>query len=618
MEFTYTKEDFLTTAPYEEVLKIEDPFQQNIFTQKLNEHAASVKFRGFKKALRDYRESQKRALQAIREPDTNITDFEQSELELNTGEWVANEYGVYRYGVNGPEYACTHPIYPCERLRNIDTNEMKLTIAYKRGLKNRNLWNYQTIDYDMAMNAKNIVSLAKLGISVTSGKRAQNLVDYLADIIDLNYDFIPERKSVSRLGWNEEGFSPYIGDIVFDGHDQFGRMFDAVKPHGNLEDWLEEVKRVRKYSLTARIVLASSFASVLVGPMGCVPFFVHLWGMASETGKTVAQMVAASVWAEPTRGGDYFKTFKATSVGFEVMAGFLRSLPLVIDELQLSKDARGKMIFNVYELESGSGKMRSNKTLGIAATARWENCFITSGETPITNEQDGAGALNRVIEIECLSENKVIENGHRTAECMKKNYGHAGKMFVELLCEDGVMDIAKKRYSELFEEYTSMKATEKQSHSAALITLADEIATSYIFKDDLEIKTSELAEFLKSKEAISAADRGYDYICDWVAMNANKFRPDSEIGDIYGVLGSVETADAGYAYIIRSVFNKACADMGISHRALLSQLRTKGLIETRGRAFTVDKRLSKEVRAECVKLNLNGGVAEDCGTTAEL
>ena len=103
--------------------------------------------------------------------------------------------------------------------------------------------------------------------------------------------------------------------------------------------------------------------------------------MASGTGKTVCQMLAASVWAEPTVGGDYFKTFKTTSVGSEMMAGFLNSLPFVIDELQLAKDERGRVRFNVYELASGSGKTRSTKSLGLAQTATWANCFITSGDS---------------------------------------------------------------------------------------------------------------------------------------------------------------------------------------------------------------------------------------------
>ena len=100
-------------------------------------------------------------------------------------------------------------------------------------------------------------------------------------------------------------------------------------------------------STTARIILAASFASVLLEPLNCLPFFVHLWGVDSGTGKTVALMVAASVWGDPAVGS-YIKTFDGTVVGQEKTAAFLNNLPLCLDELQLAKDSRGRTNFDVY------------------------------------------------------------------------------------------------------------------------------------------------------------------------------------------------------------------------------------------------------------------------------
>jgi len=606
LEFNYTAEDFYTLTPYEAVTKINDPFEREIAIKQLGIYAKAIGFKdGFTKMYKAYEKSRKAMMLSV--SDENFTEFEHSALELYTGEWQANESGVYKYGQNGIiEYACTHPIQPVERLHNIDTGELKVRLSWQRGTGRKKLWSEVLADFDTISNAKNIVSLSRLGISVTSGKRAQNLVDYLADVLDRNYDIIPETNSVSRLGWNDEGFSPYIGDLVFDGNDAFGRTFSAIKPHGEYGKWLAEVKKVREYSLVARILIAASFASVLVEPMGCLPFFVHLWGMGSGTGKSVGQMVAASIWGEPSVGGEFFKTFKSTTVGFEVLAGFLRSLPLIIDELQLAKDARGKVIFNVYELAAGSGKMRSNVKLGISATPRWANCFITSGETPITGEQDGAGALNRVIEVECVAENKVIEDGHETAKIMKLNYGHAGKRFIEKLCEPGTLEKAKERYDKLYKSFTKGDATDKQSHSAALIVLADELATEWIFKDEKQITVSEFSSFLKSKTATSAAERGYAYMCDWVAQNINKFKNDAEKGDVFGRFPSLTdpSEESGHVYIIRSVFNKACTEASISSPALLSHLRSKGLILTRGRALTKPKRING-LPTECVIMNIS-------------
>lgn len=600
----YTQEDFLNgTAPFEEIYALhDDPFKEERAVAAMDLQAKAVGVIGFKGMYQKYKKSLKSMVPMDAE---NLSDFAEQPITLDTGEWHGDESGVWKYAPQGGiEVACTHPIMPIERLRNIDTGELKVTLAFRRGSRNKKAWTKITTGFDVVSNAKNITQLSSIGISVTSGKRAQNLVDYIADVLDKNYDSIPEFKSTSRMGWNEEGFSPYVDEVVYDGNPGFESLFRSIKQHGSFTVWLKEAVAVRKYSVAAKIVLASSFASVLVGPCGILPFFVHLWGMDSGTGKTVAQMVAASVWANPVAGGDYFKTFRSTSVGFEVIAGFLNSLPVIIDELQLAKDARGKINFNVYELASGAGKLRSNRALGIAASLTWANCFITSGETPLTNENDGAGAINRVIEIECKASSKVIENGHKTAGIMKANYGFSGRMFIERLSEPGQLDLARELYESNYTACMQNNTTEKQAMAAAVIITADQLATDWIFQDDNALTVEDMAEFLKSKEAVSAADRGYHYMCDWVTQNASRLKGSSDSSDVYGFLPD-EGEDKGWAYIIRSVFNKACEAEGINARALLSHLRSEGLIKTRGKAMTMSKRING-VRTECVVMKLPG------------
>ena len=530
-------------------------------------------------------------------------------MELDTGEWLVDDYGVRKqFGEN--EIACPHPIWPIERLKNIDTGEMKVRIAFRRGSGGRRMFQTILTDFDTVSNAKNIVSLARIGISVTSGKRAQALVDYIADVMDLNYDRIPETKSVSRMGWNEEGFAPYVEDVVFDGNANFADTFEAIRPRGSYEAWKAEAAACRNYSIAARLVLAASFASPLVGPLGCLPFFVHLWGMDSATGKSVAQMLAASVWADPVIGGRYYKTFKATSTGFEIMAGFLNSLPVIIDELQLAKDSRGRVNFNVYELAAGSGKLRSNKTLGLVTAPTWSNCFITSGETPLTSENDGAGALNRVVDIECKAAQKAIRDGHHTAGILKANYGHAGKEFVALLSMPGSMEAAHAMYEAYYEECLKDNTTEKQAMAAALLLTGDALASRLIFHETDSLKPSDISDFLKTRESVSAAERGYNYMCDWVSLNADRLQGHPVNGVVYGLIEEDRSTLTTWAYIIRSVWNSACQEAGISSPALLSHLKSRELIKFRGRASTVNKRINK-IPTECVALKLPQETFED-------
>ena len=361
---------------------------------------------------------------------------------------------------------------------------------------------------------------------------------------------------------------------------------------------LETAADVREMSTTAKIILAASFASVLLEPLNCLPFFVHLWGVDSGTGKTVALMVAASVWGDPAVGA-YVKTFDGTVVGMEKTAAFLNNLPFCLDELQLAKDSKGRTTFDVYKLAQGVGRTRGNRSGGVDLTPTWRNCILTTGESPLTGTASGAGAVNRGIDIECKSAQAVIKDGMRISGAVKRNYGFAGRKFVERLYQPGVIDQVSERYRELFRILSDRDTTEKQAMAAAAIILADELACQWIFSGQQPLTIEQVSEFLASKAAVSAGDRGYKYLCDWVTQNSNKLCGRSENPNIE-VLGALED---GRAYIIRSVFERILQDAGYSTAAMISYLKQSNLIETRGRANTKGKRING-IPTECFCLRL--------------
>src|SRR5699024_4879163 len=92
----------------------------------------------------------------------------------------------------------------------------------------------------------------------------------------------------------------------------------------------------------------------------------------------------------------------------------------------------------------------------------------------------------------------------------------------------------------------------------------------------------QISEFLASRAAVSAGDRGYKFLCDWVTQNSNKLCGRSETPG-FEVLGAIQD---GRAYIIRSVFERILSDAGYSTAAMISYLKQENLIETRGRNNT--------------------------------
>ena len=601
IQYEYKYEDFLGDAPYEKLYSYFSlPLVMSREVIKMADNAKRVGFKNFKTLWGEYLKikdlERKQQLSLV----PNQTEFDDQVLELSCGAWIATDWGIYRINSFGAqEYACSHPIMPVERLVNIDTAEVKLKLAYKRPGRDKK-WQSIIIGKDVAADPKLLCKhLSSVGISITQ-KSAPALMEYLNEVEDSNYDTITELKSIGRLGYIPgEGFSPFVDDLVFDGDAAFRNLYGYITAFGDELEWYKIALECRKQSVTARIMLAASFASPILSLVGSLPFFVHLWGVDSGTGKTVALMLAASVWGDPLKGR-FMQTFNATQVGQERIAAFLNHLPFCMDELQLTKDSRGKSSFDVYQLAEGVGRARGKKSGGIEITPTWDCCFLTTGESPITSSSAGAGAVNRVIEIECSANSLVLNDGQRISSVLKRNYGFAGQIFVEkMYATEKTQDIIREMYQDVFRELCAGDSTEKQAMAAAAIITADRLATQWIFQDDMELTVKDIQEFLASKEAVSAGKRAYDWLCDWVGSNVNRFfNPElPAVGDCYGII------ENNIAYINRGVFNRVVQEAGFSYAATLSYLKANSLIETRGRAFTKGKRING-VLSECVVLRL--------------
>ena len=577
-EWSFEKDDFLTTTPYEALYAYhKEPFTHAAKMEELAAYSVSKGFKGFKTMYKKYVESLKAQSGTIY--IDNVTNFTNQPLELNAGDWEADDSGIFKKNGYNDEVACPHPIMPVERLVNIDTGEEKLQLAFRKGT----IWRKIIVSKTVLASSNKVTELAGSGIAVTS-QNARAFIQYISDMENMNYYLIPEKKSIGRFGYiPDEGFSPFVDGLIFDGDANFKAMFQTVRSRGSETKWLETAAEVREMSTTVKIILAASFASVLLEPLNCLPFFVHLWGVDSGTGKTVALMVAASVWGDPAVGA-YVKTFDGTVVGMEKTAAFLNNLPFCLDELQLAKDSKGRTTFDVYKLAQGVGRTRGNRSGGVDLTPTWRNCILTTGESPLTGTASGAGAVNRVIDIECKSAQAVIKDGMRISGAVKRNYGFAGRKFVERLYQPGVIDQVSERYRELFRILSDRDTTEKQAMAAAAIILADELACQWIFSGQQPLTIEQVSEFLASKAAVSAGDRGYKYLCDWVTQNSNKLCGRSENPNIE-VLGALED---GRAYIIRSVFERILQDAGYSTAAMISYLKQSNLIETRGLANRID------------------------------
>lgn len=602
MDLNYTREDFLQgTAPYEAIESCRDPFHKEQIKTLIGDVAKAVGVKNFVTLYKNYLKS----LKMIEKGEfvENACNFEGQQFELNTGSWVADDFGISRpsYNGQGEEIACPHPIMPILRLENIDTGLGKVKLAFKRG----NVWREVICERKLIASKNSIVSLSDYEIAVTS-ENAKHLVQYLSDVDSLNYDRIPAKKSVSRLGWVEDNsFSPYVEGLEFDGEGSFKSFFESVGIHGSEEKWMELAKEIRSgENIIPKIMLAAAFSSALVQPCSCLPFFVHLWG-GSETGKTVGLMLAASVWANPEMG-KFIHTFNSTAVAQELSATFVNSLPLILDELQIIKE-RKDFDQMIYQLSEGVGKSRGEKTGGLKKVGTWNNCILTTGEQPITNNSSGGGAVNRIIEINC-EDTKLFSDPKRIVKVIKCNYGYAGKKFIRTISDEKIMQEARICQHEFFDilnksfDDDEQNATEKQSMAASLILTADWLLTKYMFKDKNYIDPYELIKFLRTKASVDQNARAYEWLSNWVTQNRKKFiSTDDDTKNIQEIYGK---ATIGEVAILNNVFNKSCIEAGFNPESFRKWLKRKELINYTNGRTTKQYRING-ILSWCVSVKLD-------------
>ncbi|MCI6519105.1 MAG: DUF927 domain-containing protein [Prevotellaceae bacterium] len=566
----FTAEQYYNSSdPYEWLYQYKnDKFLMKQLMQKMKEKAGAVGVKCFVSLFNAYCETV--ASKAGISLD-NSTQFEGQPVELFSGQYKCEESGVYFMDKFGYEVnVCRHPIMPIQRLCNADTGEERLEIAYKKG-KN---WRTVIVEKSVIASSSSILQLASYGILVNS-ENAKALSTYILEIENLNFDVIPEQQSIGRLGWiSKRHFSPYVEELVFDGETNFKHMFNAIKSCGNRETWLYAMRDLRKEKSPGRLFLAASFASVILEPCGLLPFFLHAWG-GTEVGKTVGLMIAASVWGSP-RLGDFILTFNSTSVGQEMTASFLNSLPMCIDELQIQSSA-GIRDFDriIYQLTEGVGRTRGAKTGGLQRMNTWRNCIITNGEHPISNSSSGGGAVNRVIEFEC--DEKVYSDLVGICAVISQNYGFAGREFVEFLQQDGMFEAVNAIQKEYYRELLKSDSTDKQAASASAILAADAIATELIFKDGNNLTVADLEKIMTKKAEVNVNQRALEFVYELAERNPNRFKA-NEFGDYQGEVWGKKEDDC--IYFIKSVFDREMANAGFNSTAFLAWAKRMGYIDT--------------------------------------
>lgn len=590
-----------------ELFSLDDAFVQEQNRQAIESRAQELNVKTqFNKLYRSYKQELKKQELTMADRPSYLTDFE-GEPTLRCGRWIANDSGVWMLGESGRMIACYHPIYPSRILINAETNTCKVEIRFKV----RGKWKSMFADRRVIASKSSIIALADSGVQVTS-ENANLLVQYLAEVEALNEDDVKEQTSTSRLGWIGNTFMPYGTDVVFDNEQNLVSLFNSIKSVGNRQLWYDTVSDIRrKGKIEALMYIAASLASVLVEPCGALPFIVDLWGETGK-GKTVALMVATSIWADPNEGA-YMTDAKATTTAMEIRLNILNSLPMTLDDMAQIKNQYDEDFSElVYRWCAGKGRDRSNVNLGLNKLTSWHNCILTNAEHSLVTETMQGGAINRIIDIE-MGDGYIFENGNEIADIMRNNYGYCGREFVEqvqLLGFEAIREI-QRGYVVKIKEYAesqSVEKEEKQILPMSIILTADEIAEKYLFKDGVRLDIPTCCDLLKNRGEVSEHKRAYEYLKETIA--GNRFRFNNEPESTTEQWGSFMNSDR-YAIIVSKQFDRIMKEAGFQTKAFLSWAKKHGVVQTDTEGKTRKNARIGGIQTKCVFLDMEWDIPEE-------
>ena len=498
------------------------------------------------------------------------------------------------------EYVCRTAIQISGVYADEDTGLHSVVLSFHDGMRSRR----ETFDRQMLTDPQTVKKLSGYGVTITSAK-------HLALAFALRLHNCPVMPSASRLGWFGSEFVPYSSQIhcLTKSTTCEVMLQAAASPCGLPEFWTNTASEALRASCGARFAVSASLSSPFLRPAQQLGFGVHLFGKTG-TGKTVCLLLAASIWGNPQ---NLMKSMSSTAVGMEKTAAFLCNLPLMLDELQ---EVSNKDVFEniVYMLSNGKSKTRGTKEGGIADESRWLSVSITTGEQAILDDDVCTGAENRLLSVDMSDENYGRSFGSDIVDTISKNYGHAGRKWIQYIQNPENVQAIKARATDVRKELRQAGYLDKQLISCATLKAVSEAAANVLFGGDMSLALS-IDDMLPRLVTLEEADKdkkGVEFLKGWIAGNAKSFENGGAEFQPREVFGKWQDNEC---WIISNKFNDVLKKASFSPKDVFSEAVRMGVSEWQ---FSGDhRRRDRNVRVNgkqvrCVLVRFSGEDSNDC------
>lgn len=252
--------------------------------------------------------------------------------------------------------------------------------------------------------------------------------------------------TTTKPGWHESGAFVLPQRVIGDANVRYqdsGRAVNLFTYKGTLEGWRSDIGKF----CVGNPVLIMSVCCALAGPLlskvGVNGGGVHLVG-DSSSGKSLAQLIAASVWGNPSH---FAASWDVSKGGVEIEAASRNDTVLILDEIKRADPKRVQEM--AYAIANGMGKSTMTREREGRAKLMWRVLALSSGErslsehAAISGNSAHAGAELRLVDINAGTRSfrafddvhgMTGQDFHRVlSDAVTRHYGNIGPRFVECL-----------------------------------------------------------------------------------------------------------------------------------------------------------------------------------------
>lgn len=325
------------------------------------------------------------------------------------------------------------------------------------------------------------------------------------------------------------------------------RRFVPMPGLANINSFCGQKGTMEEWRKVLDMVIAREFWDIitmgLVGPASLLMEFTGFSGMTyhmgsteSGTGKSLAQLIAASFFAHPIK---YRVTQSTSAVAIQQRSGMLRNFAVITDEVT-SKSRKDFEWLPEYLLDKSQGKgkdrMESGANKERVNTTEWNNMDLLSSNTHVLDYLSGARShasqaeILRILELQ-LTETLILDDYEVSCiEGVKTNYGVAGDKLVRWLVQnrETAIGILKQSLAALKKEFSSTNDERYWSAGNSCI-LAMTIILGKKYADIIDIPVKPIIESLrklvnKGRAALRGSKRSAEDVLNaYTRENYGKF-----------------------------------------------------------------------------------------------